>query len=219
MSDSREDFSGKIQIPPICKLKIELKTSNVCLFMANATQLSNCLEVEAEDVQDSINGFILVDARKRVEVNSKEIAIFGPLRLLHGSATFRDALSNDRTLTCLAILSGQTIKNKHDTDLVPQTQKQFGTLTERLEIGQQWVEVTIISEPFITPTAFGYAPALLVRTIAKRDKHILAGAKSLSLELEKFRHPKNGLTGIVVKIRKAGSQKIDPYEVELVSRS
>ena len=65
---------------------------------------------------------------------------------------------------------------------------------------------------------FGYAPALLVRTMAKKDKHILAGAKSLSLELEKFRHPKKGLAGIVVKIRKAGNQKTDPYEVELVSR-
>ena len=219
MPKSKSDFSGKIQIPPICTFKVELSTSDVCLFKANGRELSNCLEVEVEDVEDSINGLILVDARKRVEVNSKEISIFGPLRLMHGSASFRDALSNDRTLTCLAILSGQTIKNKHNTELVPQTQKQFGTLTERLEIGQQWVEVTIISEPFITPTAFGYAPALLVRTIAKRDKHILAGAKSLSLELEKFRHPKNGLTGIVVKIRKAGSQKIDPYEVELVSRS
>ena len=218
MPKSNSDFSGKIQIPPICTFKVDLKIDDICVFRVDAKQLSNCLEVEAEDAEDSINGFILVDARKRVEVNSKEIAIFGPLRLMHGSASFRDALSNDRTLTCLAILSGQTIKNKHNTDLVPQTQKQFGTLTDRLEIGQQWVEVTIISEPFITPTAFGYAPALLVRTIAKRDKHILAGAKSLSLELEKFRHPKNGLTGIVVKIRKAGSEKIAPYEVELVSR-
>ncbi len=218
MPDSNSDFSGKIQIPPICKLKIQAGTSNFCVFSTSARQLSNCLEVEPEDKDNSISGIILVDARKRVEVNGNEIAIFGPLRLMQGSSAFRDALSNDRELTCFAILTGQTIKNSLTTDFEPQTRTQFGTLTERLEIGQQWVEVTIVSDPFITPTAFGYAPALLVRTIAKKDKHILAGAKSLSLELEKFRHPKNGLNGIVVKIRKAGSQKIDPYEVELLSR-
>jgi len=218
MPKSNEDFSGKIQIPPICKLKVQFSTSNVCVFSTSARQLSNFLEIKAEENNDSIEGNVLIDARKRVEIDGNEIAIFGPLRLMQGSSAYRDALSNDGELTCIAILSGQTIENTCATDLEPQTRKQFGTLTERLEIGQQWVEVTIISEPFITPTAFGYAPALLVRTIAKKDKHILAGAKSLSLELEKFRHPKNGLTGIVVKIRKAGNQKIDPYEVELLSR-
>ena len=218
MPNSNADFSGKIQIPPICKLKILASTNNACIFSASAKQLSNCLKIENEDEVGSVRGFVLVDARKRVEVDGKEIAIFGPLQLMHGSVAFRDALSSDRELTCLAILSGETVRNTLDTVFEPPTRTQFGTLTERLEIGQQWVEVTIISEPFITPTAFGYAPALLVRTVAKKDKHILAGAKSLSLELEKFRHPKNGLTGIVVKIRKAGNQKTDPYEVELLSR-
>lgn len=218
MPKSNSDFSGKIQIPPICTFKVDLKIDDICVFRADAKQLSNCLEIESSDLALNVEGFVLIDARKHVEQNSNEIAIFGPIKLMHGATAFHDALAKSQYIKCVAILSGETIKEINHQKIEPQSQRQFGTLTERLEIDHQWVKVTIISEPFITLTAFGYAPALLVRTVVNKDKHILAGAKSLSSELEKFRHPKSGLTGITVKIRKAGNQKTDPYEVEIVSR-
>ena len=220
MPSSNDDFSGGIELPAICNFEIVSKTTTACMFMGEISKLINCVETNepSENVSSEIDGVIILDARKRVELKGVQLSVFGPMKLMLGSRVFNIAISKNQNLLCIAILSGNSLDRENTPQQMPIIARQFGTLTERLELGANWIEVMIVSEPFITVTAFGYAPALLIRTAGNKEKHILAGAKSLSKELEKYRHPRTGLIDLKVRIRKAGVLKTDPYQVELVSR-
>jgi len=220
MPSSNDNFSGGIELPAICNFEIISKSTKVCMFIGEINKLINCVETNEaiEHVPSEIEGVIILDARKRVELKDAELSVFGPMKLMFGSHAFNIAISKNQNLLCIAILSGNSLDRENTPQQMPLGTRQFGTLTERLELGANWIEVIIVSEPFITVTAFGYAPALLIRTAGNKEKHILEGAKSLSKELEKYRHPRTGLIDLKVRIRKAGVLKTDPYQVELVSR-
>ena len=90
----------------------------------------------------------------------------------------------------------------------------IGTATPRLLVRDIWISITIESEPFIIPTNFGYAPAILVRRPrAKQREHLLIGAKSLSLPLERIRQTRTQLTGQCILLKKVGPKKTDEYAV------
>ena len=98
-----------------------------------------------------------------------------------------------------------------------ETRERVGTSTPRLTVGEQWVEVHVSSDPFVVPTLLGYSPAILVRKPAGHiTEHILIGAKSLATELETLRRTHGTLTGAHVRIRKKGSERLAPYEVEII---
>lgn len=86
--------------------------------------------------------------------------------------------------------------------------------TQRLEIGTMWTEMVIESDPFVVPTALGYAPAIIVRRDhAPQREHLLIGARSLAKPLEHLRVRRETLSGARVKIRKSGAERTALYEV------
>lgn len=220
MPSSNDNFSGGVALPEICNFEIISKSIKACMFVGEINKLINCVETNEalEHILSEIDGVIFLDSRKRVEVKGAELSVFGPMKLMYGSRAFNNAILKNQNLLCIAILSGNNLDRENPPQQIPFVRRQFGTLTERLELGANWIDVIILSEPFITVTVFGYAPALLIRTADNKEKHILVGAKSLSKELERFRHSKTGLIDLKVRIRKAGNLKTDTYQVELISR-
>ena len=90
------------------------------------------------------------------------------------------------------------------------------TTAPRLAIEEAWVDFEIQSDPFVVPTARGYAPAVLVRRDnAAHSEYVLIGAKSLAQELERLRTKLGTLRGCRVSVRKQGADKIAPYSLYL----
>ena len=90
------------------------------------------------------------------------------------------------------------------------------TATQRLDVSDKWVEFLIESDPFVVPTALGYAPAILIkRTGDQPREHLLVGAKSLAHPLEALRGSHKTLVGRTVRVRKEAPTRAAPYIVEL----
>jgi hypothetical protein len=95
-----------------------------------------------------------------------------------------------------------------------ETVERIDTATPRLEIKEQWIRIKMESDPFVVPTARGYAPAILVRRPqAIQREHLLIGALSLATALEAIRRKYGSLKGRQVAIRKCTSEKTAPYLV------
>lgn len=90
----------------------------------------------------------------------------------------------------------------------------FETDTPRLAIGDRWITMTVMSEPFVVRTARGYAPAVLVqRAGVLHPEHILVGARSLAEGLESQRNREGALVGVALRTRKTATAATAPYEV------
>lgn len=93
----------------------------------------------------------------------------------------------------------------------------IGTATERLVIGQRPTEVKVETDPFVVPTAMGYAPAILIRPHGSPlAKHLLIGARSLARPLEQARERHHTLVGLTIRLRKLGAARTSEYSVEVV---
>lgn len=104
------------------------------------------------------------------------------------------------------------------TNIVRYAEKQkVGTSTPRLQIGDEWVNLSIKSDPFVIKTFRGYAPAILVRRDQNSiTEHIFIGAKSLSDKLD-YLHTKYGsLINLYVSIKRASNDQMAPYELKFV---
>jgi len=85
----------------------------------------------------------------------------------------------------------------------------------RVRVNTQWLEIQILTDPFVVKTTLGYSPAVLVETPSEGDKQIFyVSAKSLSNLLEPIREKRGSLVGLNIRVRKAGQESISPYEVE-----
>jgi hypothetical protein len=95
-----------------------------------------------------------------------------------------------------------------------EVRERIDTAAPRLTIQQSWIEVEIQSDPFVIPTARGYAPAIIIRRDnAAHAEHLLVGAASLARELEVIRIRNGTLRGQRVAVRKLGPERTDPYEL------
>jgi len=92
------------------------------------------------------------------------------------------------------------------------SEARIDTATPRLHLSDAWVQFRVESDPFLVPTARGYAPALLIRRReAAQREHILIGAKSLANPLEKLRIKYGTLTGLFLQVRKESEESKAPY--------
>lgn len=97
------------------------------------------------------------------------------------------------------------------------TQQKFDSSSPRLKIDDTWVRLELRSEPFVMPTALGYAPAILVtRDGSDEIHHVIVGAKSFTQPLEDLRLRFETLNGVRIAVRKAGPERSDPYQVEFL---
>lgn len=89
----------------------------------------------------------------------------------------------------------------------------------RLQVGQGWIGIEIKSEPEVTLTFRGYVPVLIVAEIGTGlDFQWMIGAKSIGESLEPLRIGNGGrFEGIKINVRKAGTDRFSPYEIELLS--
>jgi hypothetical protein len=97
-------------------------------------------------------------------------------------------------------------------------ESRIDTATPRLLVADQWVNVAIESDPFVVPTARGYAPAILVRRPnARQLEHILVGAASLAKPLESLRTRHGTLRGLRVSLKKDSDDKMATYTLRETS--
>jgi hypothetical protein len=77
--------------------------------------------------------------------------------------------------------------------------------------------VQVISGPHVVPTRRGYQPVLCVEELHEGKTYLLyISAVSLTEALESIRSARGGsLIGVAFTIRKAGDDKMSPYEAEL----
>ena len=131
-------------------------------------------------------------------------------------------LTSDDELQLRSQLSRTTYFHKNSgssSQEVDEPPYRIDTSTPRMEVSPSWITFTVESEPFVVPTARGYAPAILVRRRgAAQREHLLLGAKSLARPLETIRQRHAALTGQVLDVRKLGREKTAIYELRARSK-
>ena len=106
------------------------------------------------------------------------------------------------------------IHSQGSSTLVIETER-FDSITPRLVVDDLPVDLEVQSEPFVMPTARGYAPAILVRRDnAPTAEHLLVGAKSLSGPLETIRTETGSLKGSRIEVRKESAERSALYQVQ-----
>jgi hypothetical protein len=154
-----------------------------------------------------------------VEIVGAAVLVDGARRLLNA---MRDGSASVPCLVAFGLSESAELEwhlsaNRRTDDEAPDPPARVGTATERLSVDERAVEVTIESDPFVVPTALGYAPAILVRRPkAAVGQHLLIGARSLARPLEELRDQHGTLVGITVCIRKLGATRSAEYKVDVV---
>jgi hypothetical protein len=154
----------------------------------------------------SLPGILLLDGRRGCSVKNKGVLaqVYQGLTLISGN----ELLSN-KSAHCLILLKDIDAGDR-------QSARQFGTNTQRIEVGTAWKQFEIISEPFVQPTALGYAPTILIRDSKGFIGYLLVGARSLARPLEERRSKVGSLIGLKIKVCKSGDSSAAPYLIEFV---
>lgn len=87
---------------------------------------------------------------------------------------------------------------------------------QRLEVHMGFIDLEIISEPYLINTIRGYAPIIDVIHLGEKIKFSLyISAKSISDGIEPLRENNNKqFTGIKFKIKKEDNKKMSKYIIE-----
>ena len=120
MPSSNDDFSGGIELPAICNFEIVSKTTTACMFMGEISKLINCVETNepSENVSSEIDGVIILDARKRVELKGVQLSVFGPMKLMLGSRVFNIAISKNQNFSSRVSMRMWSSSGRASTSLV-----------------------------------------------------------------------------------------------------
>jgi hypothetical protein len=85
---------------------------------------------------------------------------------------------------------------------------------DRIVVTTDWVDLEILSEPYVVSTIRGYAAMLDVRELESGSLHgLYAGARSLSQVLEQLRATQRTLVGMRIRLRKDGEGQYAQYEM------
>ena len=86
---------------------------------------------------------------------------------------------------------------------------------ENLKVTTDWVDVEVVSEPYVIMTMRGYAPVVDVKT-GGAAKRMFIGPKTLGNALEPAVKKQNGkFTGLKFRVKKESADQMAPYVVEL----
>ncbi len=85
---------------------------------------------------------------------------------------------------------------------------------ENLKVSTDWLDVEVVSEPYVIMTMRGYAPVVDVQTGGAKRRLFIA-AKTLGEELEPEVIRQDGkFTGLKFRVKKETADKMAPYVVE-----
>jgi hypothetical protein len=88
---------------------------------------------------------------------------------------------------------------------------------ETLHVGTDWVEVEILTDPFVILTRRGYAAAVEVEHLSKGGLYtVFVGAVSLAEKLEPIRVARGSLEGTQIRLKKESTDKFAQFVVEEV---
>lgn len=173
---------------------------------------------------------VLLSARTNWHLSSNSIEVYNKAYVIDGAQRLEAALRSGRSLKVLVtvvlgispgseLLLRDRFHESGDSAVRIITEQKFGTSTQRLKIDETLQRIKLQSEPFVMPSAFGYAPAILVRREGSDEtRHVIVGARSFSEPLEEFRVRFGKLAGLIVAVRKVGPERSAPYEVNLLDR-
>lgn len=107
--------------------------------------------------------------------------------------------------------------NQSQSFSIHDIKNKVGTDTPRLVVDDNWIEITIKSDPFVVATSLGYTAAIhVIEKGGEELKHLIVGAKSLTKELDFYREKFGSLNNLKLKIRKQSSDQRSPYEIHLL---
>lgn len=91
-------------------------------------------------------------------------------------------------------------------------------MMDQLKVGTGWIDIEVVSEPYVVLTFKGYVPAVTVRILSNGlDKRFFVSAKSLSHALEPLRNL-NGevFKGLKLRVAKEDDSPMAAYKVEKI---
>ncbi len=89
------------------------------------------------------------------------------------------------------------------------------TELEHLRVGAGWIKIEIQSEPFVIYRNRKYNPVIHIKEVLSGLNYVLfISAASLSETLEDYRSEHGSLTGKVLSIKKASTDRFAPYAIE-----
>ena len=85
-----------------------------------------------------------------------------------------------------------------------------------LKVKTEWIDVEIVSEPYVVMTFRGYAPVVDVKAPGEADPlNLFISSKSISLGIDAFMKENGGkFAGLKLRIRKESDDRMAPYVVE-----
>jgi predicted Co/Zn/Cd cation transporter (cation efflux family) len=85
----------------------------------------------------------------------------------------------------------------------------------RMVVGTSYIELVVISEPYVVYARLGYMPVLSVQRVKSEEtEELIIAPKSLSEPLESLRQANKGnFTGIQFAVRKKSSERTSSCEV------
>ena len=89
-----------------------------------------------------------------------------------------------------------------------------------LRVGQEWLSVEILCDPFVRFANRKYLAAVEVESLETGDHFIwYVAATSVAVVLEDLRLARDTLKGLRLRVRKAGSDQFATYEIEHIGDS
>lgn len=180
-----------------------------------AIRQKSAYEGDAQPPDVCPTGAVVVRAKGNWFLEGNELGIVKAADLIAGDTYLAAAIAAQAdSVLCLALFAEARQGDIAYLDASGAAeQAQVGTNTERLTVTTRPIVVTIQSEPFVTPTRFGYTPAVLVSKGSSLRQHLLVSAKSLGDPLEEIRVRRGGLTGTVVELKKESDERSSKYLV------
>src|SRR5262249_52076646 len=142
---------------------------------------------------------LLLSSRDKWHLKESVVEVFDRATVIDGAKRLESALRlKNFGLVPVIILFGlkpatelqirKHISSKNQTTYKVQEHERIGTEAPRLMVKERWIDIEVTSDPFVIPTARGYAPVVLVRRpSAGHAEHLIIGAASLAKELEGIR--------------------------------
>ncbi len=203
---------ARFNLPPFAVIKKVTFFPNWCAFTVLPRLLVAAISPSPHSVppREEIEATVILDSRFSALKAGQQLNLYRASPILVGHNSYRDAVTRQSALTCIALLKGTVLAAP--PEIISPT-AQYDTTSTRLIITEQWQTLTIIGEVFVTVTWRGYAPSLLVRTRTGEQRHIIVGAKTFCEPLETIRLQRGSLDGSVLNVRKQGPSQMAPYQV------
>lgn len=183
-------------------------------------------KIDFENVQPG-SKTLIVSARNNWKIHEGKINIIETAYIIDGAnyLYYLLLLRKNKKIPMITIFGATELEensirrgiNQSQSFSIHDISNKVGTDTPRLVVDDNWIEITIRSDPFVIVTGLGYTAAIHVIENGGKDlKHLIVGAKSLTKELDFYREKFGTLNNVKLKIRKQSSDQRSPYEILLL---